>query len=183
MYEFTTLERPSVPAGASLLLVGADAGTGRERLCDALGEAGDSEAVLVVSTAATAETVDALRDRTVAADALGVVDASGAGLTLDRVAESTCVEGPDALPALGVAISDRLDRLGHRYDRVRVGVDSVSDLLAAREVPAVFRFLHVLGGRINSADATLVATLDGSAHDAETRRTIAELFDDTIDVE
>lgn len=183
MYEFTSLERPSVDPGTSLLLVGGSAGSARERLLDALADAGESEAVLLVSTAATAEAVEDLRDRGVAADALGVVDASGAGATFGGVAESACVDGPADLPELGIAISDRLDRLGHGRDGVRVGVDAVTDLLATRKLPAVFRFLHVLGGRIDTADAALVATLVGQAHDSETRRTIAELFDETVGLE
>lgn len=181
MYEFTSLERPSVPAGTSLLLVGSDGRT-REKLVDAMAEARDGEAVLLLSVVDADDVVAHLRTRGVPADALGVVDATGTTRSGDGVAEYASVDGPGALPTLGIEASDRLDRLGHRFDRLRVGLHSATGLLAARDCAAVFRFLHVLSGRINAADATLVTTLSTSAHDEGTRLTLAELFDERIDV-
>lgn len=139
--------------------------------------------MLVVSTTDARAAVDDLRQRGVSPAALGVVDASGAGVRPDGVAEAATVDGPGALSSLGIEISDLLDRLDHRFERVYVGFDSVGDLLSAASLAAVFRFLHVLCGRIRNSDAILFAMIDGSAHDEETRRTVGELFEEIREIE
>lgn len=173
MYTVTTLDRGSVDGGTSILVVG-DATGARERLLDAFAEGDDG--VLLVTTGDASAAVQSLRDRGVPPASIGIVDASGAHDAPDGVAEAASVDGPGALSRLGIESSDRLDRLGHRFDRVRVGVDSVDDLVEASPVPAVFRFLHVFAGRARTDDALLLATLS-TAVDDETRRTLAALFD------
>lgn len=169
-------------AGYVALGVGSDRAEGREWLLDALGSARASTAVLLVTTSDPESGLDGLRRRGIGSEAIGVVDASGSDVEFAAVAQSAAVAGPGSLSELGVAVSDRLERLAHRYDRVIVGLDSVSDLVAASSVPATFRFLHVLRGRVRVGDAVLLATVDGSAHDDESLRTVAELFDERIDL-
>lgn len=170
-----------VGRGTSVLFVGPPAAT-RQRLLDAVA-AGDEDGVLVVATAAAGDAVAGLRHRGVAAERIGVVDASGAGERPDGVGEATVVSGPGDLPSLGIETSDLLERIGHRHERVRVGLTDVGDLVAAVSTPGAFRFLHVLRGRCRSVDAVLLATLDPASHDEGTRRTIAALFDETLTVE
>jgi hypothetical protein len=169
-------------AGHGSLFVGDGRASGRERLLDVLGTAEESTAVLFVTTTDSASGLDGLRRRGLGPGAIGVVDASGETIELPTVAQSVRVAGPGSLSALGVAVSDRQERLAHRYDRVAVGLDSVTDLVEASSVPATFRFLHVLRGRIRVGDAVLLATVDGGAHEDESVRTLAELFDERIEV-
>jgi hypothetical protein len=171
-----------LPPGTSVLLSASDRESGREALRACLGSPGGEAAVLAVTTTDAQEAVDDLRRRCVRAAALGIVDASGAGVRPAGVAEAATVEGPGALSSLGIEISDVLDRLDHRFERVYVGFDSISDLVSATSLAATFRFLHVLRGRIRNSDAIVVATIDRSANDEETRRTLGELFEETGDV-
>ncbi|AGN02613.1 hypothetical protein L593_13370 [Salinarchaeum sp. Harcht-Bsk1] len=164
------------PGTCELLLApGRTAGTAA--LGDRLTDPDTSTAVLYVTTGNADDAVDRLRTRSVPAEAIGVVDASGADRTPDGVAESAVVGGPGSLSALGIAVSDVLERLSHRFDRVVIGFDSTTDVLDAAPLPATFRFFHVLCGRVRTGEAVLLATIDSTAHDEETRRTIAELFD------
>ena len=169
--------------GTCVLLLATGPEDGTNALYDRITRVPEGTAVLLVSTGNADEAVRSVRERGVPAGAIGVVDASGEGRTPSGVAEATAVDGPDSLSALGIAISDVLDRLDHRFDRVVIGFDSTTDVLDAAPLPATFRFFHVLCGRARTSDATLIAAIDRSAHDEETRRTIKELFDETRRIE
>lgn len=183
MDEQSSADVTAYSPGTSVLVCASDRSTGREWLRAGLAEVDEGAAVLVVATEDANEAVEALRTRDVDPGAMGVVDASSAGPTLSGVAEASAVDGPGSLSALGIAISDVLDRLAHRFDRVYVGFDTASDIVAAAPLPATFRFFHVLCGRMRTGGAVLVATIDRRGHDEEVLRTIAELFDETVDVE
>lgn len=172
----------SLAEGASALLATSGESDSRQALLDALGHVDPGTGVLLVATTDPEELVTGLRRRGVAPEAIGVVDASGVGSVPAGVAESASVAGPGSLSAVGVATSDLVERLSHRYDRVVVGLDSTTPLLAATTLPATFRFLHVLGGRVKASDGALIATFDRSAQDEETQRTISQLFDETVPV-
>jgi len=172
----------SLAEGASALLSATGNSDCRRRLLDALGHVDLETAVLLVATSDADELVTGLRRRGVAPEAIGVVDASPTDSAPSGVAETDSVVGAESLSAVGVATSDLVERLSHRYDHVVVGLDSTTPLLAATTLPATFRFLHVLGGRVKASDGALIATFDRSAHDEETRRTISQLFDETVTV-
>jgi allophanate hydrolase subunit 2 len=179
MDEPSPVDAAQLPPGTSVLLSGTDRAAGLEALHAVLAASEEDAAVLAVTTTDAQAAMEDLRQRGVTPAALGVVDVSGAGVRPTGVAEAATVEGRGALSSMGVEISDLLDRLGHRFERVHVGFDSISDVLAATPLAATFRFLHVLRGRIRSSGATLFATIDRSAHEEETRRTVGELFEET----
>lgn len=178
---YAPLDLSAANAGSSLLLAGSDASAVREHLHAVLAADGGSS-VLVLSTHDAAAAVESLDARDVPRDALGVVDVTGERAVTDGVAAVGCVDGPAELSQLGIESSEQLERLGHRYERVHVGLESVGALLGAQELPAVFRFLHVLVGRVRSEDAVFVAGIDTTAHDDEAVATLSELFDDVIAV-
>lgn len=180
MDEHAPIDPAELAPGTSALVRSAGRESGRDALHACL--ATDDAAVLVVATTDAQSAVDDLRERGVGPEAIGVVDASGDGVTPSGVAEAAAANDSGALSSLGIAISDLLDRLDNRFDRVYVGLDSTSDLLDAAPLPVTFRFLHVLRGRIRTSDAILVATIDRSVHDEETLLTISELFDEIVDV-
>lgn len=181
MDEHPPIDPAELAAGTSALLRTAGRDSGRDALHACL--ATEDAAVLVVTTTAAQDAVDDLGRRGVQPDAIGVVDASGGGVTPSGIAEAATADDSGALSSLGIAISDLLDRLDNRFDRVYVGLDSTTDLLEVAPLPVTFRFLHVLSGRIRTSDAILVATIDRSAHDEETLLTISELFDEVVDVD
>jgi hypothetical protein len=49
------------------------------------------------------------------------------------------------------------------------------------DVKTVFRFLHILTGRISAADALGFGTLDADAHEDQTVNTIRQLFDGLVE--
>lgn len=177
---YAPLDLTTVDAGGSVLLAGSAAADVRDHLLETLAE--PRYAVVLLATADGADAASELVDGGVSADALGVVDASSSAPAPADVAAVDAVDGPAALSDLGVAASEHVERLDARYDRLAVGLHSVTALLEDQQVPAVFRFLHVLAGRANAADATFVATIDRTAHDDDTVATVAELFDDVVEV-
>lgn len=183
MHEEAPLDVAGLAAGTSVLFSAPDGSSGTETLLASLGTADDWTAVLVVTSGDARDAIDGLRERGVRSDAIGVVDASDAGITVDGVAEAQAVSDPASLSKLGIGVSDVLDRLAHRFDRVVVGLDSATTLIQAASLPATFRFLHVLAGRIRNEEAALLATLDRSAHEEEACRTVAQLFDEVLAVD
>lgn len=178
---YAPLELSSVASGSSVLLVGDGERTAREYAHATLAGP-ERDAVLVVTTAGGYDAAEALAGRGVNRDRIGVVDASRSDTIESGVAAVASIDGPGALSDIGVAASEQLEQFGARHDRTSVGLHSVTALLDVHVVPAVFRFLHVLDGRVRAADAVFVATIDRTAHDAETVGTVAELFDRVVDV-
>lgn len=178
-----SLDASALRDGFSALLSAPDESACRRALRDTLAQVDTETGVLLVATSDAEPFLTDLRRGGVAPEAIGVVDAAGGDSPPSGVAEADAVPGPGSLSALGVATSDLVERLSHRFDRVVVGVDSTTPLLAATTLPATFRFLHVLGGRVRASEGALLATFDRSAHDEETRRTISQLFDETVTVE
>lgn len=179
MNDQSPLDLSAATPGTTALCLASNLAAGRDALRSSLADASEDAAALIVTTDDARAAVEALRARSVDPGSVGVVDASGTERAVDGVGEAAAVPGPGSLSALGIAISDLLDRLGHRFDRVRIGFHSTTDVLRNAALPASFRFFHVLLGRVRTAGAVLVGTMDANAHAEETRRTIAELFDRT----
>lgn len=172
--------------GTNVLLSGTSRASSRDLLLDVLAEGarqGEGTLVLTTDRAAAAVRSDLSERSPDGAGAVGVVDCAA-----DEAAPSEPdpmtrhVDSPADFTGAGVAASELLAELGHDHAQIRVGVDSVSGLLAHADAKTVFRFLHVLTGRIGAADAVGVATIDDDAHDAQTVTTIRQLFDGLVEV-
>jgi KaiC/GvpD/RAD55 family RecA-like ATPase len=93
------------------------------------------------------------------------------------------VASPGDMTGIGIGVSEQLRRFaGEEADRTRVVFDSLSTLLMYSEVETVFRFLHVLTGRIDGVDAAGLFTIDPTTHDDETVNTLKQLFDGAIEL-
>ena len=105
----------------------------------------------------------------------------------DRTHDSDMVRyapSPAALTRIGVQFANLFERLrDDEPGQTRVVVDSVSAPLLYGETESVFRFLHVLAGRVADAGALGVHVIEPPAHDEETNRTLAGLFDGRVTVE
>jgi len=166
----------------NLLVSGPAAATG-DLLLDLLGDGADrEEGALAITTERSAPDVRAaLADRGGDGEgSVAVVDCAGG----EREDHPTTrrVDSPADFTAAGVAASELLGDLERDRERVRVGVDSVTGLLAHADAKTVFRFLHVLTGRIAAADAVGFATVDETAHDDQTVTTIRQLYDGLVEV-
>ncbi len=95
-------------------------------------------------------------------------------ITVERVSD------PGDLPQLGISISQLIDDWHNR--RVVVCLDSLTVLLQHAEPDRVFRFLHILHGRLSDVNASAHFHLDTRVHDIGTISTLNSLFDLTIEV-
>ncbi len=176
----------SYPGGTSVLVSAPGDVDGRGILLDLLAEGHRrGEGTVAFTTRETASAVRAaLADRADGVDGrVAVVDCAGSDAEDPPEGMTRHVSSPGDFTSAGVAISELVEELGHRHDGIVVGVHSVSDLLEHADVKTVFRFLHVLTGRIGAADALGLATLDPGAHDAQTVSTVRQLFDGLVEVE
>jgi len=93
------------------------------------------------------------------------------------------VSSPGDLTGIGIAVSEQLRRFDDSdVERTRVAFYSLSTLLMYAELETVFRFLHVLTGRIGSIDAVGVFAVDPTTHDESTVNTLKQLFDGMIEL-
>ncbi len=92
------------------------------------------------------------------------------------------ISDPADLTQVGITISQAIAEWDESSHLTTVCVDSISDLLRHNDTERVFRFLHVLEGRLDSVDATAHFHLDNRNHELQTIRTMQSLFDRTLEV-
>jgi hypothetical protein len=95
------------------------------------------------------------------------------------------VENPGNLTGLGIALSESLQEHTYAGDGpgTRLCFDSLTVLLQYADVKRAFRFLHVVTGRVKTADGVGHYHLDPAAHDQQTLATIKGLFDAIVTVD
>lgn len=105
---------------------------------------------------------------------------SDAELDPDRI---EFVSSPADLTGIGIGVSEQLRRFAETdVERTRVGFYSLSTLLMYAELETVFRFLHVITGRIDSIGGLGFFTIDPTTHDRNTINTLKQLFDGMIEL-
>jgi len=91
------------------------------------------------------------------------------------------VSNPNDLRRIGIVASRILSEWDEEPGPTTVCFHSLSDLLTLTDDrPRLFRFLHVLRGRVQSAGARAHYHLDPSQHDDEAVRTFESLFDTVV---
>jgi KaiC/GvpD/RAD55 family RecA-like ATPase len=115
---------------------------------------------------------------------IGVVDCSGLDDDQQRFDEyGESIEDPGDLMRIEMELSTLYETLtGQGYDRVRLGVFSVSSLLAHADLQRVARFVHMLTGRVIATDDLGVFVVDETMQDDRTVDAIEQFCDATIDV-
>lgn len=197
--EFTEALADLKAEGCNLLVVGTVPEEATARVCRRMlgdADAGRRERLLVLTDAAA----DAVTDRLPHAPGEPTPPATlidHAATARSAVADQATAPGPtmppdvhvrrvesDELGELGTAISRAIDDLA-RDDpdpgEVRVCVDSLSPLLEGYDESVVFRFLHVLTGRVRQAQGLAHFHLPVHA-DAREARLLAPLFDAVVEV-
>lgn len=178
----------SVDPGTNLLVSGPPLSGVRRLAFEAVTAGADSgDAVLVITTRYSARRVFADLNTLVDTDdiTLGVVDC--VTRRQDQVyADDSRVQyvtSPAALTRIGIKFSEFVKQFdAEGIDQTRVVFDSLSTLLPYPDTQSVFKFLAVLSGQIEEAGALGIHVIEPAAHDEETLRTLAEVFDGRVTV-
>jgi len=186
MYDLTDQLNASVDPATSLLVSSTCLAAAERFVTDALATGIESGEFGVAVTAATeARAIQgAVSDRTNAGESsLSIIDCvtRERGSCVSDTDRVRYVASPAELTQIGVALSETLEGLEHEgVDRSRVALHSVSTLLAHTDLETVFRFLHVFTRRVERAGGLGLYTVDRTAHDDQSLRTLAPLFDATV---
>lgn len=188
MYDVSdVLPVSDVRDGTNLLVMGAPMTGKYDLLCEILASGHRrGDAGLVVTTQNDAERVRTDVAARLPEDAdprLGIVDcvSQERGMGQAEHQLTRYVSSPGDFTGVGMASSKLLEEFGQREYQSRVVLDSISQLLMYADVKTVFRFLHILTGRISAADGLGFGTLDADAHDDQTVNTIRQLYDGLIE--
>lgn len=169
------------PPGTNLLVTGPPLSGKRSVCLDLLASSfTDQDAAVVVTTNDTADTVLAtLAERTDPTRLWGVdctQDSHGDG------EEITSVSNPGDLTGIGMNVDRHLDELSDGGYRSRLGLLSVSTLLVYSDFQPVYRFLHVVTGRVSATGGLGVFVIDSETHDEQVMSAITSLFDGQVHV-
>jgi len=93
------------------------------------------------------------------------------------------VSDPGDLTGLGIAVSTFLSEWGDDDNQTVACFHSLTPLLQHADLQRVFRFLHVLTGRLKTSDAVAHYHMDPNAHDQQTISTLRPLFDAIVDLD
>ncbi|WP_255169672.1 RAD55 family ATPase [Natrononativus amylolyticus] len=194
MYELPPiLEEAEVKPGTNVLVAGPPLAGKRELALDVLAsgaERGDGSIVVTTKDDASSilrtfgETVEHLEGEV---PRVGVVDCvtKQRGGTLEDDLRVKYAASPVDMTGIGISVSEFLQEFYEVHGRTknRILLSSISTLLMYADLQAVFRFLHVFTGRVQSANGLGVYVIDSTSHDDRTMNTLTQLFDAIVEVE
>jgi len=96
------------------------------------------------------------------------------------------VDNPADLTGIGIELSELLSTMSTAADdgeQLAFCFDSITSLLQYADLQRAFRFLHVVTGRVKTADGVGYYRLDPEAHDAQALATLKGLFDAVVEVD
>ncbi|UPV75900.1 hypothetical protein M0R89_07535 [Halorussus limi] len=93
------------------------------------------------------------------------------------------LSNPSDLTGLGIKLSEILKEWGENDNETVACFDSLTALLQYADLQTVYKFLHVLTGRFDTADVTAHFHLDPDACDQQTVSTLTSLFDTVVERE
>ncbi len=172
-----------VPKGSIVLLSGSTLSgisTITKYLClDALER---DEAIIYISTKDSGEKIQQWFSERIETKGLGVVDCISKSLRMETdIKDSEWIKYVSSsvdLTGISVKYSNLLEKLWNvkNYEDIRIVIDSLSTILMYSNAQTVFRFLHILTGRIKKLDGYGIFTLEETPEDVETK-SINQLMD------
>lgn len=126
--------------------------------------------------------LDALRERGVPIErtAVASIGADVDGADPDRSYTLGDIEAVEELSDLGMYVRDVVFDWADDDAHTAVCFDSITEMLSRADLELTFEFLLVLVEGIRPSGAAAHFHFDPDAHDAQTRRTLEHLFDETI---
>jgi len=182
----------SIEPGTSLLISGPPMAGTEDLVVDLLADgARRGEGTVVVTTGDSAPAaVAAVTDRAPKADPRRIVavDArsgggTGGGSRTDAGATVYRADAPSDMTGIGVGITNGFDRLAEAgAKRGRLGLTSLSTMLAYSDREAVFKFCHALSSRLESVGYVGLLAIDAAAHDDQTLQVLKQAFDGVVEL-
>lgn len=185
-YEFDVdLPFDAVAPGTNLLVTGPAMGRARQFALELVFAGADHDEGMVVVSANHSEkrVLRAFEDggRDQGRSHLAVVDCTGQGGVGRTVGRP--VSSPGDLTGIGIEFARSYEAFaGEGVTRVRTVLDSLSTLSMYTDARTLFRFVHVLTGRVSGMDGLGVFLLDNSGTDERVVSTISQLCDARVDV-
>jgi hypothetical protein len=93
------------------------------------------------------------------------------------------ISDPADLARIGICASEYLEAWDGNGQETVVYLDSLTDLLENVSLKHAFKFLHLLGTRIESVDGRGYYLVDPSAHDDYSLAVVRELADSVVDLD
>jgi len=176
---------------SNVLLAAPSLGSAGQRVCDSLlTRTPPSETnVLVVTFGDTPQ--EWVEDWM---DSVGVAPVRGGVVSIGQAEAAVedpswaakTVENPSDLTGIGIELSELLSGMATAADDdeyLVICFDSITSLLQYADLQHAFRFLHVVTGRVKTANGVGHYHLDPEAHDQQTLATLKGLFDAVVDVD
>ncbi len=139
----------------------------------------DGEGVVLVPTMETGSNALAAYG---GADNLRVIDCMSRPMGMAEAVSGNIryVNGPADLTGMGVAAGRLMDELRGRP--VRLCIDSLSTLLMYSPLQVIFRFIHLLNGRIQAAGGLSIGVVDEGMHDEKAMASLRQLYRATLEL-
>ncbi len=117
---------------------------------------------------------------------IGIVDCFTKSLGSNAIENENIkiVNSPADLTGIGVKISQFFEEffIKKNMRNIQVHINSLSTILMYSNIQVVFRFLHVLAGRIKAARALGIYVVDSGVHDEREIMTLKQLCDGIIEI-
>lgn len=188
-YEFPPgLSITGVTPGTNLLVSGPSGGGAREIALDLVTGATSQEATLLISADVEGEALLERLDEApepVNRSMLGIVDCAGTPSDQDPrfLPHAEPISDPGDLTSIEIEFSLLYEKLAKREPiGIRIGLFSLSSLLAHAPLTDVSRFLHMITGRIIATEDLGVFVVDSTEQDARTVDTMSQFCDGHVEV-
>jgi len=176
---------------SNVLLLAPSLGGHGEEVCDALLTQTPPSATNVLAITYRDTPQDWVDDWI---DSVGVSPVRGGIVSIGRAEAAVddpswaarTVENPSDLTGMGIQLSELLSKMAtasEDNEHLVVCFDSVTTLLQYADLQRAFRFLHVVTGRVKTADGVGHFHVDPEAHDRQTLATLKGLFDAVVEVD
>jgi KaiC/GvpD/RAD55 family RecA-like ATPase len=177
--------------GSNILLIGP-AMSGKETISNHIihdNESKNENAVLVVTTCEPGiKILERIKKRepNLSLSRMGLVDCVSIKYGSRAVENENIkfVNGPEDLTAIGVKISQFLEDffMKKKIQKIQLHINSLSTLLMYSNIQRVFRFLHVLTGRIKMMNGLGIYVMESEMHEKQIIMAIKQLCDGMIEI-
>jgi KaiC/GvpD/RAD55 family RecA-like ATPase len=183
-----SLDPEALDPGTNVLVAGPVMTRKRRLMLRLLAAARPAERGTVVATTRTSADRIVREFRTLTGevpdDRLSVVDCTGVQALSSRAGSAPNrrhVGDPGDLTGIGMGLTEFMRRYYHDVGAARVGIHSLSTILMYTDFRRLFRFLHVVTGRVDSSGFVGVYAVDDAALEARDRDVLLQLFDTVVE--